>query len=122
MNESTLLYRQVNPNWVFNGKASSQTFMPTRKDQGLLSVYDGDKITPEVSWRHFNDTLGFDSIGVLGVSVAECQGLQLPVRPAPNLFLEHTVIDFNGLSRRVRERKADTLKMVANARDWLFRP
>lgn len=122
MNRSTLLYRQVNPGWVINGDVNSQTFMPTKKDEGLLSVYDGDKITPNASWRHFNNYLGFDSAGVVAVSVAECEDLQLPAIPDPTPFPEHAVIDFTGLSRRMRERKADSLKMAANARGWLYRP
>ena len=122
MNRSTLLYRQVNPGWVINGNVNSQTFMPTKKDGGLLSVYDGDKIKPRASWRHFRDYLRFDSAGVVAVSVAECEDLQLPAISEPTPFPEHAVIDFTGLSRRMRERKADSLKMAANTRGWLYRP
>ena len=72
MNEDTLLYRQVSPSWLVNGDFTSQTFLPTRKDNGFLSVYDGDRITAEDSWRHFVGALGRPSAGVAAVSVAEC--------------------------------------------------
>ena len=40
MNDDTLLYRQVHPNWTVDGGISWQAFRPTPKDEGLLSVYD----------------------------------------------------------------------------------
>ena len=122
MNDDTLLYRQVNPIWIRNGEISSQTFRPTRKDAGLLSVYDGDQITAQGAWQHFTDNLGFASAGVIAVSVAECEEQQLLVRPDPVPFPEHAVIDFTGLSRSQVERKADRLKTAAIVRGWLFRP
>ena len=124
MNQGTLLYRQVNPNWEIKGEnaVSSQAFKPTKKDNGLLSVYDGDMITPDASWRHFTCGLGYSSVGVVAVSCAECEEQHLPVTPDPRKFPEHAVIDFNGLSRRMQERKADRLKAAANERDWQFRP
>lgn len=122
MNAQTLLYRQVNPHWVINGEPNSQTFMPTRKDQGLLSVYDGDQITPVDSWHHFTGVLGYASAGVAAVSLAECQAQQLAVHPDPESFPEHALIDFTGLSRSQRERKAAQLKAAALARGWQFLP
>ena len=122
MNDDTLLYRQVSPSWLVNGEFTSQTFLPTRKDNGLLSVYDGDRITAEDSWRHFVGTLGHPSAGVAAVSVAECNDQQLPVRPDPEAFPEHVLIDFTGLSNSQKERKAAALKAAALARGWQFRP
>ena len=122
MNDDTLLYRQVHPNWIVDGVATSLTFLPSRQHQYLLSVYDGDKIDPEAAWNHYHNKFGRASEGVLGVSVAECNDLQLPARPDPAPFPEHAVIDFTGLSNSKRERKADRLKVAANERGWLFRP
>ena len=121
MNDDTLLYRQVHPNFIDRGEATSLTFLPSRRHQYLLSVYDGDQIDPESSWNHYHSKFGLASAGVLGVSVAECNDLQLPARPDPAPFPEHAVIDFNGLSNSKRERKADSLKAAANKRGWLFR-
>ena len=123
MNDATLLYRQVNPLWVIDGEVNSQTFMPTRKDDGRLSAYDGDRITPAASWQHFTGVLGYNSAGVVAVTVAEChmQGLSVNPDPLPE-HPTHTTIDFDGLSRNRRERIADRLKRDANARGWQFRP
>ena len=121
MNNDTPLHRQVHPNWVVAGGVSSQAFMPTRKDQGLLSTYNGDMISPLDSFEHYTTTLGLRSAGVMDVTVEECRELQLPVYqdPQPD-FDEHTVIDFTGLSRRMRERKADSLRTSANRRGWIL--
>ena len=121
MNDDTLLYRQVHPNWIVNGNVSWQTFRPTPKDNGLLSVYDGDQIAPEQSRLHYVNDLRLESAGVVGVSVAQCNDLQLRVRPDPAPFPEHAVIDFTGLSGNQTRRKAGRLKAAANKRGWLFR-
>jgi len=42
MNDQTLLLRQVHPNFLPDGELSSQAFYPFPKDNGRLSVYDGD--------------------------------------------------------------------------------
>ena len=121
MNDDTLLYRQVHPNFIVHGNVSRQAFRPTPKDNGLLSVYDGDKIDPESSWNHYRRNLGLASVGVLGVSVAECNDLELPTRPDPTEYPEHVVIDFTGLNGSQTRRKAGRLRAAANARGWLFR-
>ncbi len=120
MNDATLLYRQINPVWIIDDTVHALAFIPTRKDEGQLSVYDGDQISPENSWRHFTDTLGFNSGGVTAVTVAECRSQDLPVYDSPQSFPEHALIDFTGLSRGQVRRKAHALKEAANARGWLF--
>ena len=120
MNDDTLLYRQVHPSFIVQGNVSRQAFHPTPKDNGSLSVYDGDKIDPEAAWNHYHSN-GLASAGVLGVSVAECNDLELPVRPDPAPFPEHVVIDFTGLKRGKTRQKAGRLRAAANERGWLFR-
>ena len=118
MTDGTLLYRQIHPGFVRDGRATSQAFKPTPKDRKRLSVYDGDRITAEESWRHY--ARRYPSVGVLAVSVAECE--PLPVRPDPQPFPEHVVIDFTELSRTAKNRKAKRLRRAANERGWQYRP
>mgnify|MGYP003593793447 CR=1 FL=1 len=120
MTSETLLHRQVNPSWIQAGRISSQVFRPTLKDEKLLSVYDGDLIRPENAWVHFVHVLGFRSIGVVAVTMGECQSLDLPVRPDQTYFPEHAVIDFSACSGGEIERKAKYLKVTAEARGWLY--
>lgn len=121
MNRDTLLHRQVNPAWVQQGRITSQVFRPTPKDEKQLSVYDGDQITAEKAWSHFTDTLGHASLGVMAVTVSECEGQDLTVRPDPVPFREHAVIDFSELGESQIKRKAKRLKAAAESRDWQFR-
>lgn len=121
MNDSTLLMRQIHPNFVQDGRASSQAFRPTPKDEQKLSVYDGDQITPINAWRHYTQDLGLFSCGVMAVSVAECGTLGLPVNSDPELFREHVLIDFSANSKSATEKKAKLLRARAEERGWLYR-
>ena len=124
MNSETLLHRMVHPTWLQNGLPTSQTFRPTPKDAGRLSVYDGSQISPRDAWRHFiGISPGEHSpVGVVAVSVSECLDTGLAVEPDPDTFPEHTLIDFTGLSKNQIKRKAGGLTDAANARGWQFRP
>jgi len=120
MTENTLLYRHINPGWIREGRITSQAFKPFPKDDGLLSVYDGDLINPKGSYEHFTQTLGFKSIGVKAVSVSECKAQELPTRPDPGAFAEHAVIDFKGLASSQIANKSKLLTSNAISRGWLY--
>jgi len=122
MTSSTVLLRQIHPSFVQNGRPTSQAFRPTPKDEDKLSVYDGDMIEPEPAWDHYTGTLGLQSAGVMGIAVADCSSLALPVAPDPAPFPEHCVVDFSGLARNEADKKAKLLARFATERDWLFKP
>ena len=125
MNSDTLLYRMVSPSFMKDGNPTSQVFKPTRKDNGLLSVYDGDQISPRDAYEHYTGSppgLGQNAVGVWAVTVAECESLDLAVAPDPAPFPEHTLIDFSALSRRMVRYAADELRVIANERGWQYRP
>ena len=119
MTPATLLFRQVNPSWIKNGRITSQVFKPTPKDEGCLSVYDGDQITAEASWRHY--TIKYQSVGVVAVTVCECKEHDLCVKHDPEPFPEHVVIKFIGYSKSQIERKAKRLKEAAERRGWQYK-
>jgi hypothetical protein len=96
-------------------------FRPTPKDEYKLSVYDGDLITPEQSWRHFTGDLGYQSVGVLAVTVGECAGESLRAVPSPEVFKEHAHIDFTGCTGSQIEKKGKKLLAAALARGWQYR-
>ncbi len=122
MNSTTLLLRQIHPGFIQNGRVTSQAFRPTPKDEQKLSMYDRDQIAPQAAHRHYTETLGCASIGVLGVTVAECTELDLPAIPDPEPFLEHVVLDYSAFPKNVIETKAKLLKSKAETRGWLFGP
>ena len=120
MTPTTLLFRQVNPSWVQQGRVTSQVFKPTGKDRNQLSAYDGDLISAEKSWVHYTTGLELQSVGVLAVTLAECQEQQLPVTPDPARYPEHVLISFSGLTRGQIEKAAKWLKLRADLRGWQY--
>jgi hypothetical protein len=75
--DQTLLLRQIHPSFIDRDRVTSQAFRPTEKDRGKLSVYDGDLISAEGSWKHYTARV-LKSAGVLAVTVGECAAEQLP--------------------------------------------
>ncbi|QUN70146.1 MULTISPECIES: hypothetical protein [Pseudomonas] len=122
MKGNTRLLRQVNPNWIQDGRITSQAFSPTPKDEMKLSCYDGDLIDPPQAHEHFVNTLGLRSVGVLAVTADECQALELPALPDPAPFKEHAIINFEGNGKSDIRRKSKELRSLAEARDWLYKP
>ena len=119
MTGSTHLRRQVHPSFIQSGRHTSQTFLPTPKDEGCLSVYDGDQIDPEPAWKHYTEVLSLVSCGVVAVTVSECATTKLSTRLDPEPYDEHAVIEFaNDLSKKEVETKAKLLNRLAAARGW----
>lgn len=111
-----MLFRQVHPSWVDDGVPSSQAFIPTRKDEGELSIARGSLTTAEAAFKNYTTVQQFDSAGSWGISVGEvltaaelnCLGAPLDGDQA------HGFVDFRGLARRQAEKKGKLL--VARAR------
>ena len=123
MSDNTLMLRQVHPDFIQQGCVTSQAFRPTPKDQGKLSVYDGDQVTPEQSWIHYKQLLHGKSDGVVAVTVLECgqQGTKAYVDGVG--FQEHAVIDFTDLPTNSKVKSASKqLTKRANDRGWLLGP
>ena len=124
MTEKTLLLRQVHPNFVQNGvPANVLTFRPNEADNGRLSVYDGDMISPERSYVHYTETQKRKSAGVLAVTKAECgsESLDAVSSPQPD-FDQHAHIDFTKCDKKQIRDKSKVLLAFALARGWLHQP
>ena len=121
MNNATLLFRQINPSWIREGRVTSQAFTPTKKDEQKLSVYDGDQISAEASWRHFTSAPERKSIGVMAVTVKECRDAGTQVMPDPDAFQEHVVINFASLTGSQAKDVGKNLAHLARGRDWQYR-
>ena len=119
MTEETIVHRQIHPSFVQAGFPTSQAFRPTPKDQSMLSVYDGDMITPDFAWKHYTEELALASVGVMGLKVSECNVESLSVDPDAKPFPEHAVIDFTGLTDKECRAKSKKLQSKAVQRDWL---
>lgn len=126
MTEETLLHRQVHPTWIQNNIvseqafATSQTFTPTPKDEGYLSMYNGDKYTPEESYKHYTSNPSFVSAAVLSVSILEVASVKdLDTTEDNYPFDGHTYIDFSKLtSKGILKKKSQKLRDIAMERGW----
>ena len=83
-----------------------------------LSVYDGDQISPEDAFKHYSQ--GHESLGVLAVTVGECEQLGLRVAPDPLPYPEHVTIDFSQFSKSDTRRLAKKLTGLAEERGWQY--
>ncbi len=120
MNPTTPLLRQIHPSFMADDGPGSQAFRPTPKDQGRLSVEDGDRIEAEAAWRRFTEG-GLKSAGVLGVQVGECEAEGLPVIADGVPHEEHVSIDFSAKSNAERKTISKRLRYHAISRGWLYR-
>ena len=128
--ERELLYRQIHPGFIHDGRVSSQAFSPTPKDENQLSVDRSSLTTARESFEFFISREGCQSAGVYGVTVGECRNCDLSVRadplePSPSSAgnAAHALIDFSALpSNSQREKRAKKLARHARDRSWQFRP
>jgi hypothetical protein len=118
MTGTTLLLRQIHPSFIKLGRVTSQAFRPTPKDEQKLSVYDGDLIEPAPSWEHYR-ARRLESVGVMAVTVVECEKEELVARSSPEYFWEHAEIDFLDFNANQCEKKSKKLKSAAEARGWM---
>lgn len=130
MTDKTLLHRQVHPTWIQNNIvseqaffATSQTFLPTPKDEGNLSVYNGEKFSAESSYDHFTREFAGISAGVLSVSVSEVNSIGDLASGENNYpFDGHSYIDFNNVSSKgAIKKKSQKLRDFAIDRGWQYK-
>jgi hypothetical protein len=100
--DDELLFRQVHPSFVRDGRPSSQAFRPTPKDAGKLSVARGSMTTARGAHELFVEGLGHRSAGTWGITVGECREQTLSVFPDPLTAPPekvadpaHAVVDFS---------------------------
>ena len=119
MTDETLLHRQIHPSFVQSGRPTSQAFRPTPKDEGKLSAYDGDQISPENSWKHYTEELTLASDGVMSLTHQECLDAGVSVNADGQPFAEHASILFGDVNA---EKVSKKLKGKAVTRGWQFQP
>lgn len=107
------LYRQVHPQWFIDNRLWSVALKPTPKDNGFLSVYNGEIFTPKESYEHYTKS-GLKSACVVSVTVKNCTDLGLNVIDDNIPFHGHSSIDFNSVqSDNKRKKKAESLREKA---------
>ena len=128
VDSNKLLFRQVHPSWVQGEiisqqvfSISSQTFIPTKKDEGFLSVYNSDFFTAESSYVHYTGN-NLESSGVVAVDTDECASQNLPVIDDNTPFIGHSSLDYREKGTNQRDKTAKMLKSYAIKRGWQYLP
>lgn len=116
-----MLLRQVHPNWVEDGVPSSQAFVPTKKDEGKLSIARGSTTSSEAAFKHYTTVQQMESAGTWGVTVGEAleAGVNSFDEPWDNVPA-HGFVDFRGRTRRQAERNGKLLVARARVRGRLY--
>jgi hypothetical protein len=127
--DEELLFRQVHPSFVRDGRPSSQAFRPTPKDNGKLSVARGSLTTPAASYELHTAQLGLGSAGTWAVTVGECREQALRVIPDPLTSPPekvadpaHALVDFTPHSKNQAEGRGARLARKAVDRGRLHPP
>lgn len=114
MNEDTLLFRQVHPDFIRDGQLTSQAFCPSSKDNGKLSVYDGDQISARDAYEHYTQSQGYksDSVWVVTKKETDSEGALASPDPLED-FPAHSIIDFGASSKGKCRSLAKKLRTFA---------
>ena len=122
--ETELLFRQVHPAFLRDGRVGSQAFRPTPKDKKMLSVARSSLTTADAAFNLHVECLKLSSAGTWSVSAAECLALALPIQPDPLAEMPcpdpaHALVDFSALSNSKIEAQGARLARQANDRGRL---
>lgn len=127
-NMKEILLRQIHPSYIESGNLSSQPFRPTSKDDNKLSVDRSSIFTAEQSYKHYTAELGFESVGVYGLSVGEFQGETIGCVGDPleedntrgtKANPAHSLADYSVHNASQQKNVAKRLKRLAAARGCL---
>jgi hypothetical protein len=113
--QSELLHRNAHPQFIVNGRVSSQAFRRTEEDEGQLSVQQDSKANAQVAYERFV-ARGLKSGGIWSVTVAECDELGLQAYDDPiDGDDSHGLIDLTSFN--VSQSRKITDRLAAKARD-----
>lgn len=124
--DEEVLFRQVHPSFMQGDAPSSQSFMPTPKDNNKLSVDRSALTTAKDSYGLYTGN-GFESAAVYGLTVGEFRGQDIPCIGDPLDASDgkaanpaHALADYEAHAPSRQKTKAKRLKQKALARGRLY--
>lgn len=106
-----LLHRQVYKTYP-DGTAMSVNFIPTKKDDGLLSTRQNTHVDAQTAFdEHVSN--GWQSVGSWSFLAGGTELEVIDDSDAPDAPTGHASVNFNDLSRGARERAGKQLKAIA---------
>lgn len=120
MTDDTLLFRQAHPNFIEAGELTSQAFTPFPRDDGHLSVDDGDQVNAEASFQRYTEEEKLQSAGVWAVTASEAEDIDTPAASSPvEGNPAHAHLDFTNIAIKKHRKFAKKLKIKAIQRGRL---
>jgi len=135
-----ILFRQIHPAKLKrNGSLSPSHFMPGDNDEGMMST-NRETIGPDEAHRRWTEELEKPSLGTMGISVEEIDGISItphPDRPAGATAVslqalddakqlaipDHASVDFTQCEYPAELRQGGRkLLELAEKREWLYKP
>ena len=114
--DSILLFRIINPSWIYEGELTSLAFAPSVGRP--LSVFDGSMISAEDAMNRFiND--GHQAYGVVGITVGEAKSAGLNIIEDREPYEEHVSLVFPECSNKETKKISRQLRTMAMERGWL---
>ena len=124
--DEEVLFRQVHPRFMQGDAPSSQSFMPTPKDDNKLSV-DRSALTTAKDSHGLYTGNGFESVAVYGLTVGEFREQEIPCIGNPLDASDgiaanpaHALADYEAHAPSRQKTKAKRLKQKALARGRLY--
>lgn len=122
LDDTEILYRQVHPNLVAEGRPSSRAFQPNSGDDGHLSTDRGSVCSARQAYERYLARMR-KSAGSWGCTVGEFGAVSLQCYQDP---LEendaHALVDYSGLEDAVIRNKGKKLANWAKERGILYDP
>jgi hypothetical protein len=123
-----LLFRQVHPTWLRDGRPSGQAFTPTKKDKDQLSTACASLTSAEQAFVLHVQGRQLKSAGTWAVTVGECETANVtpyhdPTTSPPETVADpaHASVDFSLLpSNSKKEAAGAWLARLAATRGCLF--
>ena len=124
MNSDTLLLRQAHPSFFNDDGLTSQAFVPFPKDDGGLSVDDGDLVTAKESFDFYTTTLDLKSVGIWSVTSQEATEVDTPAvaKNSAHCDLKFPLQDDKKLELKEWRKIAKKLKIKATQRGCQYSP
>jgi hypothetical protein len=121
-NPIELLHRNVHPQFILDDRITSQAFLLKKEDLGKLSVQQNSKASAKVAYERYT-ALGYESVGVWSVTIAECDEFDLKAYDDPiDKDDSHSIVDLTAYTFKQARKHTDKFSRKARDRGCQYSP
>ena len=122
--EKEILLRQVHPAQFPDGKPSKEAFVPSDRDEGMLSTLR-ERVGAKEAYRRWTEDHTRLSVGTFGIEVSEIHGENLTALDDAEFIplADHASVDFTSVpTKGQRKQIGRRFRDAAVSRGCLFTP